>query len=389
MKNEIINKKIKAFKYIDETQIKNALDKREEFLKQFSKDKISSLTKEKYVLGIEESKNDSFCYWLERILPFGSIRGANAAKFGVYYGIKKGETKKKWQWTKWTNENFDVIKKELHDLIIAGEEKNYDKIETNKLSPMFKGKILAIYFPKDYLTVYSFKHIRYFLKQFGVDASKSIEKSKKQLLEIKNNYDKIKEWDNNKFVVFLYTTFPEVMKKKDIVPEIDSGNIQIITDARGYFSKEKKGEKKRNSGKPDYEKAAKDRNNIGKAGEKAVYEFEKKRLFDANRKDLSDKVEWISKKDDSKGYDIKSYDEKTGFEIHIEVKTTNNNSYNNMSFYLTDNELKKLKEDESCIYYVFDIKKAPKIRIVDKEKLLNDFDKLANPILYKIDCELK
>ncbi|MDR0438235.1 MAG: DUF3883 domain-containing protein [Bacteroidales bacterium] len=395
MNNEIIDRKIKAFDY-NEARIKNALNIRKEFLKRFPKDKLLSLTKEEYALGVEESRNDSFCYWLEtKLEPLGNIHGGTARKFGVFYG-KIGKTEKKWQWSKWTNENFDIVKQELYNLVIAGEKRDYDKIEQNELSPMFKGKILATYFPNDYLPVFSFEHIKYFLKQFEIYEYTSLEKTKKQLLKIKNNYAQMKDWDNSKFMYFLYSSFPELKEKdkKEIdeeTPEIIAESLQIINDTRNYFPKEKKGYKKGEPYKPDYEKVVKNRNNIGKAGENAVFEYEKKRLSDANRKDLADKVEWISKIDDSQGYDIKSYNEKTGIEIHIEVKTTENDNPDNISFYLTDNELNRLKKDNFCqIYYVFCInKKTPKIRIIGKEKLIRDFDKLANPVLYKINCELK
>lgn len=396
MNNEIINNKIEAFVF-DEITIKDALLHREEFLKKFPTDQLINLTKENYAQG--KGKQDTFTYILERKLsPLGEIRGHFASSFGVYFGKEGKDIEKKWRWTAWTHEDFDNIKQELIDLISAGKAKDYEKIDKNKLSTMLKGKILATYFPDDYLPVFSFEHIKYFLKQFGeLNYQNSVEKSKARLLEIKNNYDKIKEWDNQKFMYFLYSPLFDVKNKskKEIdeeTPEIVGKELKIINDLKEYFPKEKtKSTHNASPYKPDYEKVAKNKKDIGEAGENAVLEYEKKRLRKANREDLAIKVVQISKVDDSQGYDIISYDEKTNNEIHIEVKTTKNDDADNMSFYLTDNEYHRLRDDEFCnIYYVFGVyKKIPKVRIIDKEKLLNDFNNLANAVLYKIDCELK
>lgn len=286
MNIENINKKIEEFVPVyDKQRVENALKKQEEFIELFPEDKLLDLTKEEYALGVAESKNDSFCYWLEtKLESLGNIHGATSAKFGVYYGVIKGDAEKKWRWTNWTQNNFDVIKCELNNLITAGKEKDYEKIDKNKLSPMFKGKVLSVYFPYDYLPIFSFEHIKYFLKQFEIyDYQRSVEKAKNKLLEVKNKNALMKNWDNNKFMYFLYDQFDVKGKsKKEIdeeTPEIVGKELQIIEDkSKNYFPKEKKELKNKANKlyKPDYEEVARNRNNIGKAGENAVFEFEKR-----------------------------------------------------------------------------------------------------------------
>lgn len=75
---------------------------------------------------------------------------------------------------------------------------------------------------------------------------------------------------------------------------------------------------------------------LGKAGERAVFEFEQQRLRAEDRPDLARKVRWVAEEDgDGAGYDILSFDP-TGRERLVEVKTTLGGR--TTPFYLTRNE---------------------------------------------------
>ena len=81
-----------------------------------------------------------------------------------------------------------------------------------------------------------------------------------------------------------------------------------------------------------------------------------------------------------------------GTEKHIEVKTNSGTSDKLLDFYLTDNELQTMEQDPTYnIYYLFSIKKNPKIHIVNKEILAKQKELYLKPVLYKvaIDVELK
>jgi hypothetical protein len=72
----------------------------------------------------------------------------------------------------------------------------------------------------------------------------------------------------------------------------------------------------------DYEARDRRRRGLGKTGERLVVEYEQRILAEHGRPDLASKVEpvcWTV--GDGLGYDIRSFD-KTGEEVHIEVKTT-------------------------------------------------------------------
>jgi len=75
---------------------------------------------------------------------------------------------------------------------------------------------------------------------------------------------------------------------------------------------------------------------LGKAGEEAVFHFERHRLEGEVRPDLARKVRWVAPEDgDGAGYDIHSFDP-DGRERLIEVKTTLGGR--TTPFYLTRNE---------------------------------------------------
>lgn len=75
---------------------------------------------------------------------------------------------------------------------------------------------------------------------------------------------------------------------------------------------------------------------LGKAGEEAVFVYERLALREADRPDLARKVRWVAQEDgDGAGYDILSFDP-AGRERLIEVKTTLGGR--TTPFYLTRNE---------------------------------------------------
>lgn len=81
---------------------------------------------------------------------------------------------------------------------------------------------------------------------------------------------------------------------------------------------------------------------LGKAGEQAVFDFERRRLAAEERPDLARKVRWVAEEDgDGAGYDILSFD-REGRERLVEVKTTLGGR--TTPFYLTRNECSLAEE---------------------------------------------
>ena len=120
---------------------------------------------------------------------------------------------------------------------------------------------------------------------------------------------------------------------------------------------------KKKQGKRDYIKTAINDFEIGEAGEKIVYNHEKQKLIDAYNEgkitDLNNKLEWVSRFDDSLGFDIRSYDVEKQQEMYIEVKTTTGSA--TTPFYMSENEIiqsKKLGEQ----YYLYRLYKMDRYK---------------------------
>lgn len=72
----------------------------------------------------------------------------------------------------------------------------------------------------------------------------------------------------------------------------------------------------------DYGKLQEESSRVGALGEELVVQYERKRLHDAGRPDLADKVLWVAKEiGDGLGYDVQSF-EPSGEQLYIEVKST-------------------------------------------------------------------
>ncbi len=130
--------------------------------------------------------------------------------------------------------------------------------------------------------------------------------------------------------------------------------------------------------KIDYLKKAKSNAKNGLLGEELVIAYEKERLTKLGRSDLAEKIKWVSKEDDSTGYDIISFDIgdfNDTQEKYIEVKSTEENDTN--AFYISTNELKameKLKK-QYFIYRVYNVKNNnPKVFILDYDEFKNKID---------------
>ena len=92
---------------------------------------------------------------------------------------------------------------------------------------------------------------------------------------------------------------------------------------------------------------------LGRRGEEFVLEFEHRRLFEAGRKDLLQRIEWTSKeRGDGAGFDVRSYDG-DGTERLIEVKTTGLGKY--FPFNVTANEVRcsQVRADQYHLYRIF------------------------------------
>lgn len=100
---------------------------------------------------------------------------------------------------------------------------------------------------------------------------------------------------------------------------------------------------------------------LGKAGELFALEFEHRRLTDAGKKKLAERIEHVAvTKGDGLGYDILSFDE-SGRERLIEVKTTSFGSMTPFFASLREVSVSEERPLEYSLYRVFKFREAPQL----------------------------
>ena len=310
---------------------------------------------------------------------------------------------------KFSNENeaFDFLKKEVVKLIELGKSKNLEEIKKIQLSPMFKGKILFLYYPKKFINIFAENHVDYFLKKLGMyHENKNLDLIDKReiLLSWKNKDSVMRKWYMFEFSDFLYREFRRPPKKeqtpdelKDYIdfeeeyPKPEEVKPEFITlkiSPEKIRPSSKKVESK--SRMVDFEKENKRHKKLGEQGEWIVFQKEKKFLTENNRMDLAEKVKLISKEDISAGYDILSYELK-GTKKYIEVKSTSSSPSNIANFLITINEYNKAKEIENYnLYIVFEAKsKNPKIWRIKKPLHHEGKGLYLTPISFRVMVNIK
>jgi len=383
-------------------------EKRKKFLKLFPKEKLNNIKLESYALqkGKVESKN-SFCYWLENELKeLGNIHGATARKFGIYFGVSKSEPDEyKWRITsRFGNskeEAFNNIKLAIVSLLNAAENNNIEEIRKNPLSNLFKGKILSTYYLEKFLNVFDDKHLEYFLDKLDLIYSDSDDEISKReiLINFKNNDSIMSKWTIYEFSKFLYDSFGRPSKKEEApnelkeylenkkdYPNIKGVNAEFVDLNINPENIELGRKETRSFGKVvDFEKENKINRLLGNRGEEVVFNLEKKHLESIGKKELANKVKWVSKEDDSLGYDILSFEE-DGTEKYIEVKSTNQSHTSNANFLISSNQYRKAKNlDNYYFYIVFNAKTInPKVWSIKNPLVYENKGLTLTPISFRV-----
>ena len=393
----------------------NLYQLRSSFTRYFNKYKIANMNIKEYVLGFELPENEfNFCYTIERKLDgLGRIIGANAFKFGVYYGRTKSDKINKYRFAKKFGnsyqEAFINVKNAILELLTAGKNEDINGIIQNPLSPMFKGKILCTYYPDRYLNIFSNNHLNFFLIQLDLDTEYLIKSDavikREALIEFKNQDEVMKNWSVDLFSNFLYTEYPGRPPKENQtentkndpladyrqpdfpanpLPEFVELEILPTNNATNL-----KTNRKLKKNKLDYEKEARKLKKLGDRGEKIVMDIEKNRLNNAGKENLANKIKRVSLESDAYGYDILSFNE-DGKERYIEVKATRA-KVGTANFFLTANELKKANIlDNYFIYMVYDVlSKKPKVWAIKNPFNPENNNTIKTPINYRITIKAK
>lgn len=204
---------------------------RQQFVNDFNMNKLMNMTKEEYVVGM--GSKTSFCYRLETELQgLGDIHGSTSAKFGLYFGKSGDDTEEKYRWSKRFGNDPDEVMQELKKQIVYlrmdGEKKDLESIRKCELAPLLRGKILSVFFPEEYLCIFSDEHLDYFIKKLDLQYNPTDDILDKQnkLVEWKKQRPEMKDWNNHLFSSFLYHSFgrpfEEQKLQKDLQKERDN-----------------------------------------------------------------------------------------------------------------------------------------------------------------------
>ena len=373
---------------------------RNKFVKNFSEAKIEKMNIDDYVEG--KNRKDTFCYIIERDLDkLGTILGSFASpKFGLYYSKKEGDYQFLPKYGSSKEEAFQSIKLAILDLLDAGKKGDMDAMVKNILSPMFKGKILSVYYPDKYLNIFADEHLIHYLKVLNLDTEELIKKDplykREALLTFKDSVPEMNSWSPDIFGKFLYQNFPPKSKKKGAKGKAEGKPEDEefpTTDKYEYVSLDivptvplTQSKKKGIAPKVNYEKEARKYRKYGDQGEKIVKMAEIKRVMaelHISRKRAEEVVVRKSMVSDSYGYDILSLNP-DGSNRYIEVKATTG-KIGDVEFYYTENEFEKSKEygKDYYIYIVFEItSKKPKIWRIQNPFLSGEIT--MKPVQYKV-----
>ncbi len=391
-----------------------ALEK--QFVAYFNPGKIKEMIVQEYVLGLEKpDQGFNFCYGLETQLKgLGWMIGGTSKKFGFYYGKLKPEKNRKYRYTKLFGNDTKValakVKSLILELLEAGKARDLNSIDANRLSPMFKGKILSTYFPKRYLNIFAKDHLDHYLSSLNLSSTELKKKSevwkREALMQYKNSDIVMKKWSPDIFSDFLYDIFPLPPKKSFgkrlnialkehmpfVFPESQKAtivNLSIIPPVAkdSHLRNQETSSAEEEPTNPDYESRSRRHKQLGDKGEELALDYERKKLLEAGHSILTKKVAKIKR--DSEGYDIHSFEE-DGTPMQIEVKTTRS-KVGQANFFLSSNELKQAKElDNYYLYMVYEIlSKNPKIWIVKNPFHPRKTSVVLTPMNYRVQINTK
>lgn len=312
----------------------SALAARGEFLEKFPLAQLGSLRLQDYVIGTQQA---TFCAYVEaKTWQWANIRGATALKFGIYHGRTKSDARRTYRFQEQFGDTpqqaFRAIKAELLQLVKLGSARtlNYAVIDGVKLSPMFRAKILSLYFPQRFINICSAEHLRQFAGHLGLPQDLPASQHRHQILRMKLANPRCARWSNPKFMAYLYQTYlraeAPAAKAQRQLPERPSRPV-------------------------DFEQIQKDRNRIGKLAEEFALRWEKRRLsaagMDKQVGRIRDRTAYPRD-----GYDFLSFSSPSQ-RRYIEVKAVRQTAPGVWRFFLSENEYVKSRDNAMQGHYFF------------------------------------
>jgi len=364
----------------DKDEWKKAEQTRAEFAADYPLKRIPNLSLDEYVIG-KGADNRSFCYRLEREMDnLGRILGATSFKFGVYFGHTKSDRSDRYRlakhWGANLDEAFASVKQAIMDLLQAATKGDLAAIAENRLSPLFKGKLLFLYHPNQFAPIYAGRHLKHFIAELDLAGSFAYcAEMQRVLMNYRASWPELVSQHPALYMRFLYDLFgPPPTDDASITTSPAApllgealAGAQFITTMPPLPVHAASSPGPR--GKHNYEANDRRRKRIGDRGEAVVLALEMKRLSEAGKSHLAERVDHIAEKDDTAGYDILSFDE-DGAERPIEVKATTASDLQ-LGFYITANELDRASQVPNYhLYFVFDaMSKSPRVLPMKKPEL--------------------
>jgi hypothetical protein len=328
-------KSLRAFqKGYDPTREDTALQTRGAFLDAFPIDALSNLAVEDYVIGLQRP---TFCYQVEvQTRAWAIIQGATAAKFGIYYGRTKSAPRKIYRPTpkfgKTKIQAFNAVKSALLHLIALGgqDDLDFEAIDANALSQMFKAKILSLYFPDRFINVCSHEHLKNFALKLGYLGDGYVSEYQHYLASKKLADPVAQTWSNPKFTAFLYATY---------MPEHGTAGSPI-----------RKPTKKR-PGTVDFEDLQAAWARIGRNSEKFARKWEEERLRGRGWQHLAKQID-DRRNRPGYGYDFLSFSS-PDVPRFIEVKTVGKVRGGGFRCFVSETEYSVSKSSDHATEYYF------------------------------------
>ena len=321
----------------DVTREDVAAQARGEFLKAFPLGRLPRLELDDYVIG---HQRPTFCAHVEaKTRPWANIQGATSEKFGIYFGKTKTDPQKKYRFVRRFGETkddaFHSVKTAVLQLIRLGQasQLDFDEIDNNLLSQMFKAKILSLYFPDRFLNVCSADHLAMLGAALGFGDDRSSSEYQHSLLVAKFSNKTTRTWSNPKFMSFLYQTYFRNDDRKSVAT--------VLVPKRKVHRK------------VNFEDIQNQRDRIGKMAEAYALEWERQRLVGIGQPELVLKIE--DRRDrPGYGYDFLSHSSPK-LQRCIEVKAVGKlPGGEGHRFFLSDNEhIVSISKEHQRAYFFY------------------------------------
>jgi hypothetical protein len=232
----------------DRISEEDAMKVRDRFVSDFPADKIMDMKIEDYVVGKIDPRTglkneNNFCYRIEfKVRGFGGIGGTPAPKYGIYCDKRTQQYEYDKEKYDSADSAFESIRSQINTILEAGRKVVLDNDWREFASTLegkfdihrhVRSKILAVYYPNDFLQIHSEKDVRRILNLvFGVrpeEMDKGIFLNQHKLLELKDKHHVMKKWSTLDYSFFIWNVTDSGSEGKN---ELSKSSIWVVRAGR-------------------------------------------------------------------------------------------------------------------------------------------------------------